>query len=48
MQDPLPKFWQRWIISEKPGYLSESWKLRRAPTTLKFNIFSECLYKFPI
>ena len=40
MQNPVPEFWQGSIISEKPGYLSEKWKLWwRAPTTIKFNIF---------
>ena len=40
MQNPVPEFWQGSIISEKPGYLPEKWKLWwRAPTTIKFNIF---------
>ena len=39
MQNPTPKFRQSSIISEKPGYLSENWKLQQAPTAIKFNIF---------
>ena len=37
MQNPIPKFTQSSIITEKPGILSE--KLWRAPTTIELNIF---------
>ena len=39
MQNPIPKLRQTSIISKKPGFLSEKWKLWRAPTTKEFNIF---------
>ena len=39
MQRPVLKFRQSSIISQKPGYSSENWKLSQAPTTIEFNIF---------
>ena len=40
----LIKLYKNWILkfrqsSEKPGYLPKNWKLWRAQTTTKFNIF---------
>ena len=40
MQNPPLKFRQSSIVSKKPGYLSENWKLWWASTTTEFNIFS--------
>ena len=45
MQNPIPKFTQSSITTEKPGILSE--KLWRAPTTIQLNIFVEILHMFP-
>ena len=42
MQNPIPEFRQSSFIFEKPGILSEKWKLSRAPTSIEFNIF--CWY----
>ena len=39
MQNPILQFRKSSIISEKPGYLSENLKLRRASTTIK--LFAE-------
>ena len=38
-QMPIPKLRQTSVISEKSGYFSEKSKFRRAPTTIKLNIF---------
>ena len=38
MQNPMEKFRQSSIIFKKLGFLSENWKLWRAPTTVDFNI----------
>ena len=39
MQNPIQKFRQSSIVSEKPGILSEKLKFWRAPTTTDFNNF---------
>ena len=41
------KFRQSSIVFEKPGTLSEYWKLWRAPTTTELNISIEILHTFP-
>ena len=49
MQNPIPKFRQSSIISEKPGYLFEKLKTPTpswAPTTIEFNIFSAICTRF--
>ena len=39
MQNTIQAFRQSSIVFEKPGILSENWKLCWAPTILPFNIF---------
>ena len=39
MQNTIQTFRQSFIVFEKPGILSENWKLWRAPAILQFNFF---------
>ena len=39
MQNTIQAFRQSSIVFEKPGILSENWKLCQAPAILPFNIF---------
>ena len=39
MQNQILKFRQSSILSMKPGYLTENWKLCRAPTNVEYNVF---------